>query len=35
MAPSVITPSGMGFLLLDSHPAGCERTVCDLAAAVW
>ena len=34
MAPRVITPSGMGFLLLDAHPAGCERTVSDLAAAV-
>jgi enoyl-[acyl-carrier protein] reductase/trans-2-enoyl-CoA reductase (NAD+) len=34
MAQRVITPSGRGFLLLDSHPAGCERTVRDLAAAV-
>ena len=34
MAPRVISPSGKGFLLLDSHPAGCERTVRDLAAAV-
>jgi enoyl-[acyl-carrier protein] reductase/trans-2-enoyl-CoA reductase (NAD+) len=34
MASRVITPSGRGFLLLDSHPAGCERTVFDLAAAV-
>jgi enoyl-[acyl-carrier protein] reductase / trans-2-enoyl-CoA reductase (NAD+) len=34
MASRVITPSGRGFLLLDSHPAGCERTVGDLAAAV-
>lgn len=34
MAPRVITPSGRGFLLLDSHPAGCDRTVRDLAAAV-
>lgn len=34
MAPRVITPSGKGFLLLDSHPAGCERTIFDLAAAV-
>jgi enoyl-[acyl-carrier protein] reductase/trans-2-enoyl-CoA reductase (NAD+) len=34
MAPRVISPSGMGFLLLDSHPAGCERSVRDLAAAV-
>jgi enoyl-[acyl-carrier protein] reductase / trans-2-enoyl-CoA reductase (NAD+) len=34
MARRVITPSGRGFLLLDSHPAGCERTVHELAAAV-
>lgn len=34
MGQRVITPSGKGFLLLDSHPAGCERTVRDLAAAV-
>jgi enoyl-[acyl-carrier protein] reductase/trans-2-enoyl-CoA reductase (NAD+) len=34
MASRVIAPSGRGFLLLDSHPAGCERTVRDLAAAV-
>ena len=34
MAKRVITPSGKGFLLLDSHPAGCERTVSDLAAVV-
>lgn len=34
MASRVITPSGRGFLLLDAHPAGCERIVRDLAAAV-
>jgi enoyl-[acyl-carrier protein] reductase/trans-2-enoyl-CoA reductase (NAD+) len=34
MAKRVITPSGRGFLLLDSHPVGCERTVFDLAATV-
>jgi enoyl-[acyl-carrier protein] reductase / trans-2-enoyl-CoA reductase (NAD+) len=34
MAKRIITPSGRGFLLLDSHPAGCERTVCDLATAI-
>ncbi len=34
MTTRVITPSGRGFLLLDAHPAGCERTVRDLAAAV-
>lgn len=34
MAKRVITPSGMGFLLLDAHPVGCQRTVSDLAAAV-
>jgi len=30
----VVTPSGRGFLLLDSHPAGCERAVQDLAATI-
>jgi enoyl-[acyl-carrier protein] reductase / trans-2-enoyl-CoA reductase (NAD+) len=34
MAARVITPSGLDFLLLDSHPAGCERMVRDIAAAV-
>ena len=34
MAERVITPSGRGFLLLDSHPAGCARTVRELAASV-
>jgi enoyl-[acyl-carrier protein] reductase/trans-2-enoyl-CoA reductase (NAD+) len=34
MAPRVITPSGKGFILLDSHPVGCEHSVRDLAAAV-
>jgi enoyl-[acyl-carrier protein] reductase/trans-2-enoyl-CoA reductase (NAD+) len=34
MAQRVITPSGRGFLLLDSHPAGCARTVEELAASV-
>ncbi|MDX6418413.1 MAG: enoyl-[acyl-carrier protein] reductase / trans-2-enoyl-CoA reductase, partial [Trebonia sp.] len=34
MAKRVITPSGLGFLLLDAHPAGCERTVLDLANSV-
>jgi enoyl-[acyl-carrier protein] reductase/trans-2-enoyl-CoA reductase (NAD+) len=34
MTTRVVTPSGRGFLLLDAHPAGCERTVRDLAAAV-
>jgi enoyl-[acyl-carrier protein] reductase / trans-2-enoyl-CoA reductase (NAD+) len=34
MGKRVITPSGRGFLLLDSHPAGCERTVRDLATAI-
>ena len=33
MTERVITPSGKGFLLLDSHPVGCDRTVSDLAAA--
>jgi enoyl-[acyl-carrier protein] reductase / trans-2-enoyl-CoA reductase (NAD+) len=34
MAKRVVAPSGRGFLLLDAHPAGCQRTVRDLAAAV-
>jgi len=34
MTQRVITPSGRGFLLLDSHPAGCDRSVRDLAAAI-
>jgi len=34
MAKRVITPSGRGFLLLDSHPVGCERTVLDLAESI-
>jgi enoyl-[acyl-carrier protein] reductase/trans-2-enoyl-CoA reductase (NAD+) len=34
MAKRVITPSGRGFLLLDAHPAGCERTVLDLAESI-
>lgn len=34
MAQRVIVPSGRGFLLLDSHPAGCARTVRDLAAVI-
>jgi enoyl-[acyl-carrier protein] reductase / trans-2-enoyl-CoA reductase (NAD+) len=34
MAKRVVTPSGRGFLLLDAHPAGCERTVLDLANSV-
>ena len=34
MTQRVIAPSGRGFLLLDSHPAGCERSVRDLAAGV-
>src|SRR5258706_13221217 len=27
MAQSVVEPKGKGALLLDSHPAGCERSV--------
>ncbi len=34
MAERVISPTGRGFLLLDSHPAGCERTVADMRARV-
>lgn len=34
MARRRVTPAGRGFLLLDAHPAGCERAVRDMAAAV-
>src|SRR5262245_4027975 len=34
MAERVISPSGRGFLLLDSHPTGCMRAVADMRAAV-
>jgi enoyl-[acyl-carrier protein] reductase/trans-2-enoyl-CoA reductase (NAD+) len=30
MTERVVTPTGRGFLLLDSHPAGCARTVRDM-----
>ena len=30
MPERVVTPAGRGLLLLDSHPAGCFRTVTDL-----
>lgn len=32
MTKRVVSPSGRGFLLLDSHPAGCIATVADLTA---
>jgi enoyl-[acyl-carrier protein] reductase/trans-2-enoyl-CoA reductase (NAD+) len=31
MSSRVIRPTGRGFLLLDSHPAGCTRSVADMA----
>jgi enoyl-[acyl-carrier protein] reductase/trans-2-enoyl-CoA reductase (NAD+) len=34
MAERVISPTGRGFLLLDSHPAGCARSVADMRAQV-
>lgn len=34
MTKRVVTPSGRGFLLLDSHPAGCEQTVHDFANSI-
>ncbi|GAB3834158.1 trans-2-enoyl-CoA reductase family protein [Kribbella italica] len=34
MTERVIKPVGRGFLFLDSHPAGCEQVVRDLAAQV-
>src|SRR3954470_6257540 len=30
MSSRVIRPTGRGFLLLDSHPAGCTRSVTDM-----
>jgi enoyl-[acyl-carrier protein] reductase/trans-2-enoyl-CoA reductase (NAD+) len=30
MSERVIRPTGRGFLLLDSHPAGCEKTVTEM-----
>src|SRR5882672_9806774 len=34
MTERIITPTGRGFLLLDSHPAGCERSVAAMRAQV-
>ncbi|WP_369214224.1 enoyl-[acyl-carrier-protein] reductase FabV [Streptomyces flavofungini] len=34
MSERVIAPKGRGFLFLDSHPAGCERLVDEMWAAV-
>ena len=34
MAQRVLRPQGMGFLLLDSHPAGCARVVDEMIAEV-
>jgi enoyl-[acyl-carrier protein] reductase/trans-2-enoyl-CoA reductase (NAD+) len=34
MTERIVTPTGRGFLLLDSHPAGCERSVADMRAQV-
>ncbi|WP_433423607.1 enoyl-[acyl-carrier-protein] reductase FabV [Microtetraspora malaysiensis] len=34
MTARLIQPSGRGFLLFDSHPAGCARIVADMAAQV-
>ena len=32
MAERVLRPAGKGFLFLDAHPAGCARTVEEMAA---
>jgi enoyl-[acyl-carrier protein] reductase/trans-2-enoyl-CoA reductase (NAD+) len=32
MVARVVSPTGRGFLLLDSHPAGCLRSVTDMVA---
>ena len=34
MTERIVTPTGRGFLLLDSHPAGCGRSVADMRAQV-
>lgn len=34
MATRIIRPTGRGFLLLDSHPAGCARIVADMWSQV-
>jgi enoyl-[acyl-carrier protein] reductase/trans-2-enoyl-CoA reductase (NAD+) len=34
MTERIVTPTGRGFLLLDSHPAGCERSVAAMRAQV-
>ncbi|MET7419053.1 trans-2-enoyl-CoA reductase family protein [Dactylosporangium sp. NPDC005555] len=34
MAARVVSPTGRGFLLLDSHPAGCFRSVTDMVAQI-
>jgi enoyl-[acyl-carrier protein] reductase/trans-2-enoyl-CoA reductase (NAD+) len=34
MAERVVSPSGRGFLLLDSHPTGCMRTVDEMRSEV-
>uniref|UniRef100_UPI001C844A86 enoyl-[acyl-carrier-protein] reductase FabV n=1 Tax=Paractinoplanes polyasparticus TaxID=2856853 RepID=UPI001C844A86 len=30
MSERIVSPAGLGFLLVDSHPAGCFRTVADM-----
>ena len=34
MTERIIVPKGRGFLLLDSHPEGCARTVASMFAAI-
>lgn len=34
MTERIVSPTGRGFLLFDSHPAGCARTVTDMVAQV-
>src|SRR5258705_5721240 len=34
MTERIVTPTGRGFLLLDSPPAGCERSVADMRSQV-
>jgi enoyl-[acyl-carrier protein] reductase/trans-2-enoyl-CoA reductase (NAD+) len=34
MTERIVTPTGRGFLLLDSHPAGCAQSVAEMRAQV-
>lgn len=34
MVPRLLTPKGIGTVLLDAHPTGCARTVAEMALEV-